>query len=66
MEGKVPRNTSDVGDITLTCVDCGASFTFTGGEARYYRAKRLSTPKRCPTCRAKRRATLVPEEVSHG
>ncbi len=45
----------------LVCVDCGADFTFTVGEQRYFLSKGLSIPKRCKPCREKRRATLVPE-----
>ena len=36
-------------------------FTFSSGERRYFLSKGLSEPKRCPSCRQKRRMTLVPE-----
>lgn len=52
-------------DKQLTCVDCGATFTFTRGEQFFYASKGLSTPKRCPDCRLKRKLTLVPPEVQH-
>ena len=54
-------NTLKLQDKLLRCVDCGADFTFTVGEQRYFLSKGLSTPKRCPRCRLKRRETLVPE-----
>jgi len=49
----------------LICCDCRQPFIFSAGEKAYFWSKGLSTPKRCPQCRLKRKATLVPEEVSH-
>ncbi|MFN3974250.1 MAG: zinc-ribbon domain containing protein [Dehalococcoidia bacterium] len=44
-------------DRTLTCVECGNPFTFTAGEQEFYASKGYQNePKRCPTCRASRRA----------
>ncbi len=42
-------------DQTIECVDCGAPFTFTDAEAQFYAEKGLTTPKRCQSCRIKRR-----------
>jgi len=43
-------------DKTLTCVECGTSFTFTVGEQEFYHTKGLQNePGRCPECRAARR-----------
>ncbi|MCS7206784.1 MAG: zinc-ribbon domain containing protein [Dehalococcoidia bacterium] len=43
-------------DRTLTCVECGAPFTFSAGEQEFYASKGYQNePKRCPTCRAARR-----------
>ena len=53
-----PRQPSD---LTLTCCDCGADFTFTAGEQAYFTSKALSPPKRCGPCRKRRRSTLVPD-----
>lgn len=39
----------------IVCCDCGESFLFTGGEQKYYEERKLSEPKRCPVCRAKRK-----------
>ena len=48
-------------DRQIPCLDCGAIFTFTTGEQRYFLSKRLSEPKRCPQCRLKRKLSLVPD-----
>jgi CxxC-x17-CxxC domain-containing protein len=43
-------------DQTLTCRDCGATFTFTVGEQEFFASKGFTNaPSRCPTCRAARR-----------
>ncbi len=39
-------------DKTLTCQDCGKSFTFTVEEQRFHAEKGyMNVPKRCPDCR---------------
>ena len=43
-------------DQTITCQDCGATFTFTESEQEFYQSKGFSTPGRCPSCRAARKA----------
>ncbi len=44
-------------DKTLTCADCGAPFTFTSGEQEFHASKGFTNePRRCPSCRASRRA----------
>lgn len=43
-------------DKTLTCVDCGSSFTFTASEQEFFASRGyVNEPKRCPTCREARR-----------
>ena len=43
-------------DKTLTCSDCGASFTFTAGEQEFHQSKGFTNePRRCPNCRGARR-----------
>lgn len=43
-------------DKTLTCRDCGSSFTFTVGEQEFYQSRGLQNePSRCPDCRASKR-----------
>jgi CxxC-x17-CxxC domain-containing protein len=44
-------------DKTLVCQDCGTSFTFTDEDQRYHAEKGYTEPKRCPSCRANRRAS---------
>ena len=43
------------GDVTLTCRDCGQSFTFTSGEQDFYAGRGFNEPTRCPDCRAARK-----------
>jgi CxxC-x17-CxxC domain-containing protein len=43
-------------DQTITCRDCGQEFTFTAGEQAFYQERGYSTPQRCPSCRAERKA----------
>lgn len=43
-------------DRTLTCQDCNQQFTFTASEQDFYAEKGFSEPRRCPTCRAARKA----------
>lgn len=43
-------------DQIIECVDCGASFTFTIGESKFYRDRGLvAPPTRCKPCRLRRR-----------
>ncbi len=45
-------------DKTLTCSDCGSPFTFTVGEQEFHASKGFTNePRRCPDCRAAKRAT---------
>jgi len=45
-------------DKTLTCRDCGQSFTFTSSEQQFYADKGFQNePSRCPECRQSRKAT---------
>jgi CxxC-x17-CxxC domain-containing protein len=44
-------------DKTLTCADCGASFIFSADDQAFHAEKGFTNePKRCPDCRASRRA----------
>jgi len=43
-------------DKTLTCVECGAAFTFSAEDQEYHASRGFTNePKRCPTCREARR-----------
>jgi CxxC-x17-CxxC domain-containing protein len=52
-------------DKQITCHDCGTVFTFTAGEQEQFASVgRLNAPKRCKTCRVKRKqATSKSESV---
>ena len=43
-------------DRQITCADCGAVFTFSAEDQEYYASKGYSEPKRCPECRAAKKA----------
>ena len=43
-------------DKSLTCQDCGSSFSFSGEEQEFFAMKGYSEPKRCPSCRQARKA----------
>jgi len=43
-------------DRTLTCSDCGSEFAFTASEQDFYAQKGFSEPRRCPSCRAAKKA----------
>ena len=44
-------------DRTLTCVDCSVEFIHSAADQEFYAEKGfVSDPKRCPSCRASRRA----------
>jgi CxxC-x17-CxxC domain-containing protein len=43
-------------DKTLTCVECGAEFTFSAEDQEYHASRGFTNePKRCSTCREARR-----------
>lgn len=43
-------------DKTLTCADCSQAFTFTASEQDFYAERGFTEPRRCPSCRAARKA----------
>jgi CxxC-x17-CxxC domain-containing protein len=44
-------------DKQLTCVDCGSGFVFTAGEQEHHAKLGFTNePKRCPPCRAAKKA----------
>ena len=43
-------------DRTLTCADCGNSFTFSADDQAYHQERGFTNePRRCPSCRASKR-----------
>lgn len=43
-------------DIDIACSDCGTKFVWTADEQEFYQTKGLNAPKRCKSCRQKRKA----------
>jgi CxxC-x17-CxxC domain-containing protein len=53
-------------DRTLTCVQCGQEFTFSADDQQFHAERGYQDPKRCPTCRAERRASRGDSGGSYG
>ena len=43
-------------DKTLVCADCNQEFSFTASEQQFYADRQFSEPRRCPSCRAAKKA----------
>jgi CxxC-x17-CxxC domain-containing protein len=43
-------------DRSLTCVQCGTEFVFSADDQSFHASRGYQDPKRCPRCRAERRA----------
>ena len=43
-------------DKTLECADCGQQFNHSAQDQQFYAERQFSEPRRCPTCRAVRKA----------
>jgi CxxC-x17-CxxC domain-containing protein len=43
-------------DRVLTCADCGQDFVFSASDQEFYAGRGFTDPRRCPSCRASRRA----------
>ena len=50
------RSLSLYNDKNLTCADCGQEFVFTASEQDFYAQRGFTEPRRCPSCRASRKA----------
>jgi CxxC-x17-CxxC domain-containing protein len=44
-------------DKTLSCVDCNQEFAFTASEQAFFAERQFTEPRRCPSCRASRKAS---------
>lgn len=53
-------------DQMLRCVDCGADFEFTEREQAFYRDNGWNAPRRCKSCRKKRKPATVPNFSGNG
>ena len=40
-----------IGDLLLTCADCGQEFTLTSKDQEFFQMRGYSMPKRCTACR---------------
>lgn len=49
-------NEQDFQAQQLQCAECGTIFEFAAEEQEFYATKGFSAPKRCPQCRARRKA----------
>lgn len=47
-------------DKFLFCIACGREFPFEASEQYFFHERGYQDPKRCPECRAKKRARLNP------
>jgi CxxC-x17-CxxC domain-containing protein len=53
-------------DKTLTCVDCSTEFAFTASDQQFYADRQFSEPRRCPACRATRKAARGDSASGYG
>ena len=51
-------------DEVIVCADCRSEFPFTESEAAFFASKGLTKPRRCKTCRQKRRDAKAGEAGS--
>ena len=51
-------------DKNLTCADCGQEFVFTASEQDFYAQRGFTEPRRCPSCRASRKAATPTRAVA--
>ena len=58
--------TSTGADKTLTCSDCQQTFEFTASEQQFYSDRGFTEPRRCPSCRASRKAARDNGGSSYG
>jgi CxxC-x17-CxxC domain-containing protein len=53
-------------DKNLTCADCSQEFVFTASEQDFYSQRGFTEPRRCPSCRASRKAARNSEGGGSG
>ncbi|MEW5990637.1 MAG: CxxC-x17-CxxC domain-containing protein [Chloroflexota bacterium] len=53
-------------DKNLTCADCGQEFVFTASEQDFYAQRGFTEPRRCPSCRASRKAARASTGAGYG
>jgi CxxC-x17-CxxC domain-containing protein len=55
-----------VADKTLSCSDCNMEFEFSEREQAFYTEKGFTEPRRCPSCRASRKAARSGGDSGYG
>ena len=62
-----PRRDGDDGlpeaDVPLLCQDCGGEYLVTESEARWFSVKGFDLPKRCRTCRDRRKQQRAQQQA---
>jgi CxxC-x17-CxxC domain-containing protein len=54
-------------DKSLTCADCGVTFTFSAQDQEFFQSKGYTNePKRCPECRQSRKTERFGNSGSYG
>jgi CxxC-x17-CxxC domain-containing protein len=53
-------------DRTLVCAECGNEFVFSADDQQFHAGRGYQDPKRCPSCRAERRAAQGRGGSSYG
>jgi CxxC-x17-CxxC domain-containing protein len=53
-------------DRNLVCADCGQEFVFTARDQEFYAGRGFSEPRRCPSCRAAKKAQRESTGASSG
>lgn len=53
-QSRMDKN-DDRNGTKLVCVDCKSVFLFESGEQKFFKIRGLTPPKRCPSCRTKRK-----------
>lgn len=46
----------ELAPITVQCAECHQEFIFSVGEQQFFAERNFTPPKRCPDCRAARKA----------
>jgi CxxC-x17-CxxC domain-containing protein len=53
-------------DKNLVCADCGQEFVFTARDQEFYAGRGFTEPRRCPSCRAAKKAQRESGGGSYG
>ena len=53
-------------DKVMTCADCSQDFVFTARDQEFYADRGFTEPRRCPSCRASRKAARGDSSGGYG